>query len=155
MARKKSCNAATTSMLLLRWCPPCIVWVGQASQPPGALLQMLLPVQWITGLGDGYLFSGPRVQSWRALLQSVGLAGAMQMRLPGAGSGSVGSRIHISHTDLAQKTLLRQKSSIFGEVWKRWLWTMWRYSEKSSSVCCQHTSRVIFWQRPSPTNLFT
>lgn len=39
----------------------------------------------------------------------------------------------LSHRPCAESTALAK------EVWKRWLWTMWRHSEKSSRVCCQHT----------------
>lgn len=90
--------------------------VRQTSLPAEAPLQILLPVQQITGLGDGHFFSGSHVWSWLALLQPVGLAGAMCMWQPDEGSGSVGSRSHISHTDLVEKALLWQNSSIFGEV---------------------------------------
>lgn len=100
-------------------CPVLYEW--DRLLPAEAPLQMLLPVQQITVLSDGHLFSGPHVWSWLALLQSVGLAGAMHMWQPDAGSGSVGSRIHISHINLVQKALLWQNSSIFGKVWKRWL----------------------------------
>lgn len=106
--KKKSCNAAGPSLLL------CCV--RQTSLPAEAPLQILLPVQQITGLDDGHFFSGPHIWSWLALLQPVGLAGAMCMWQPDGGSGSVDGRSHISHTDLVQKALLWQNSSIFGEV---------------------------------------
>lgn len=77
--------------------------------PAGAPLQMLLPAQQIAGLGDGHLLSGPRVWPWLALLQSLGLARATHMQQPDAGSGSVGSRIHVSHTDLAGSTALAKE----------------------------------------------
>lgn len=153
MARKKSCIAATSSLLLWR-CLPCVVWVGQPSLPAGAPLQMLLPAQQITALGDGRLLSGPHAWSWLALLQSLGLAGAMHMQQPDGGSGSVGSR-STSLSQTLQKALLWQKSSI-----------LVRYGRGGCEPCAGTVKNPaefavsilledILWQRPSPTPLFT
>lgn len=153
MARKKSCNAATTSMLLW-WCLPCI-WVGQASLPAGAPLQVLLPVQQITLWGDGHLFSGPLVLSWPALLQSVGLAGATHMQQPDAGSGSVGSRIHVSHRPCAKSTALA-KELYFWWGMEEVAVNHVKYSGKfQQSLLSAYLRVLIFWWRHSLTTLFT
>lgn len=127
-----------------------VLWVGQASLPAGASLQVLPPVQQNTRLGDGHLFSGPHVQSWPALLQSVGLAGATHMQQPEAGSGSVGSRTHVSHTDLVQKALLWQKRYGRGGC-EPCEGTVKNPAEFAVSILRVPT----FWWRPSPTTLFT
>lgn len=141
---------ATTSTLLWQRLQ-YTEWAGQALLPTEAPLQMLSPVQQIIGFTNRCFFSGPQVQSRSAPLQSVWPAEATQARPPAAGSGSVGSRIHVSRTDLALKTRLWRRSGVFGEMGKKWLWTMWRDSEKSTGACCQCASRIqYFSQDPAP-----